>query len=118
MARVEQMAQAALAGEALLLRELALEWLRENPHLAASPAPVTEDPDVRVVAAGLVELLADRCGQPPPPWAAEVGGMREPRFLVESAKTMPRLRRLCEAESPLPLRRRGLFAPANFLSFA
>jgi hypothetical protein len=31
---------------------------------------------------------------------------------------MPRLRRLCESEGPEPLRRRGLFAPPEFLTHA
>ena len=38
--------------------------------------------------------------------------------LLESATTLKRLRILCETESPLPLRRRGLYAPPNFLEFA
>jgi hypothetical protein len=37
---------------------------------------------------------------------------------LKSAQTMRRLRETCIAESPLPLRRRGLYAPADFLTFA
>jgi hypothetical protein len=41
-----------------------------------------------------------------------------PRFLVRSAATMKNLRRMCEEESPGPLKRRNLFAPADYLRFA
>jgi hypothetical protein len=39
-------------------------------------------------------------------------------FVVKSAETMPRLRHLCETQSPEPLRRRGFLAPPDFLTFA
>ncbi len=70
------------------------------------------------VAASLVELLAERAGQPAPAWAADVAGLPEARYLLRSAATMKRLRRMCDEESPGPLRRRNLFAPAEFLTFA
>jgi hypothetical protein len=66
----------------------------------------------------LVELFALRLQQQPPWWTKEVGAVSEPTFLVKSALTMRRLRELCETQSPEPLRKRGLFAPPNFLEFA
>jgi len=73
---------------------------------------------ILVAAAALIELLALRTGQPSPRWTAEVGGLPEPLFMLQAAETMPRLRKICEEESPLPLRRRGMLAPPNFLEFA
>lgn len=70
------------------------------------------------LAAGLAELMAERLGQRPPGWSASVDGAPEVIFLVQAAETMPRLRRLCEKEGPLPLRRRGLLAPPEFLTVA
>jgi hypothetical protein len=39
-------------------------------------------------------------------------------FLVDAAKRLPNLRLQCERESPEPLLRRNLFAPANYLTWA
>jgi len=118
MVRIEQLAEAALAGEALTLRSLAQDWLLENPCMTACPRPAISDPQVLVVSAALVELFADRAGQPPPPWSHSIGPLAQPRYLLRAAETMKRLRRTCETESPLPLRRRNLYAPAEFLQFA
>jgi len=118
MVRLEQMAEAALGGDALVLRALAQEWLRENPLIINSVPPTSNDADILATAAALVELLALRTQQPPPSWTARIGPVRNPTYLVKAARTMPRLRQSCAEESPLPLRRRGLFAPPDFLSFA
>ena len=118
MVGLEQLAEAALAGEALSLRSAAQDWLSENPRVTDCLPPSSSDPDVLTVAAALAELFALRAGQPAPPWSAGVGPLSQPRFLLRAAATMTRLRRMCELESPAPLRRRNLFAPADFLVFA
>lgn len=118
MILIEELARAALDGNALELRSLTQDWLRENPRIGNVPPPNTADPDLRVVAAALVELMAERASQSPPTWTGRVGAMRQPMFLLKSAATMRRLRQQCESESPAPLRRRRLFAPANYLCFA
>ena len=118
MVRLEQLAEAALTGDALDLRSLTQDWLRANPRIADCPRPATQDREILVVCAALVELFAERTNQVPPAWSAEIGSLTEPRFLVRSASRMKRLRRMCEAESPVALRRRNLFAPAGFLRFA
>ena len=119
MVRPEHLAEAALSGDALRLRSLVQDWLAENPSAVdAAPPPPSADPTVRAVAAALVELLAQRRRQPPPAWTAAIGAAPRPVHLVKSAATMPRLRKLCETESPPPLRSRNLFAPPAFLDFA
>jgi hypothetical protein len=118
MVRLEELANAALGSDALRLRGLAQDWLLENPVLSRVARPESNDADVLATAAGLVELLALRAGQSPPGWTAQFGPVKHPVFLVKAALTMRRLRQTCEAEPPLPLRRRGLYAPADFLSFA
>jgi len=117
MVRIEQLAQMALSGDALGLRSQVQDWLGEHPKLADSPAPVSADPTILAVAAALVELFAERRGESPPPWAAKIGAAPRPIHLVNAARTMRRLRELCEAESPPSLRRRNLFAPPGFLEF-
>lgn len=117
MATLEVVAGAVLGGDAFRARSLAQDWLASRPVFDREPPPGSRDPRVLAVAAGLVELFAARAGQPPPAWAAEVGPSPEPLYLVRGALAMRRLRESCERESPPPLRRRRLYAPANFLSF-
>jgi hypothetical protein len=118
MVRLEQLAEAAVQGDALLLRAMAQDWLAENPRISDCPFPATQNHDTLAVAAGLVELLALRAGQTPPAWSGAIGSVRKPIFLVKAALTMRRLREACQNESPPPLRRRGLYAPRDFLFFA
>lgn len=118
MVRTEQLAQAALAGDALGLRALVQDWLLENPRISDAPAPDSSDAAVLVVAAGLVELLAERRQALPPEWTRRVGAAPTPIFLVRAARRMKRLRHLCETEAPQPLRRRNLLAPPDYLQSA
>jgi hypothetical protein len=118
MVRIEQLAQAAIDGDALLLRSLAQDFLQENVTLLTSKAPSSDNALILAVSAGLIELLAQRRGQSAPAWANKVPAVDRAIYLVKSALTMPRLKRLCDAESPLPLRRRNIFAPPTYLEFA
>lgn len=118
MVRLEALAEAALAGESLRLRSLVQDFLREAPRLADIPKPEVGDPQQLALLAALLELFAHRRRQAAPAWTAEVGPAPEPVYLLQAAATMPRLRRLCEVESPEPLRRRRLYAPPNYLEFA
>jgi hypothetical protein len=117
MVTLDQIAQAALQRERLQLRSLVQDYLRENGELSSVRAPSNDDNAVTVMAAGIVELLADRRQQSPPAWTRLVGPLAEPFYLVAAAQQMTRLRHLCETEAPEPLRRRRLFAPPNFLAF-
>lgn len=118
MVTIEQLAEAALSRENLLLRSLWQEFVRQQPRLADLPRPSTSDARLLAAAASLAELLAVRLNQDPPPWCQGIGSLSEPMFLVRSAATMPRLRDHCLRDSPEPLRKRGFFAPPNFLEFA
>jgi hypothetical protein len=118
MARIEQLAEAALNGESLLLRSLTQDLLREHPNLSEYPTPQTDDSRILAAAASLIELFASRLRQKPPPWTKDVGALPEPIHLLEAAATMKRLRVLCETQAPEPLRKRGFYAPPNFLEFA
>jgi hypothetical protein len=112
---LEQIARSALAGDALITRSLLQDWLETKPLLTNLSRPDIDDPTLIAVSAGLVEVISSRLGQCPPPWASEVGAAPHPIHLLRSASTMRRLREMCEAESPMPLRRRQIFAPANHL---
>ena len=115
---LEELAEAALNRDALRVRTLTQDLLRSPVSLSEQRLPESARPEVVVVAAGLVELIAMRGQVPPPSWVAESGELDPPFCLVAAAEYMPRLRALCEAESPEPLRRRGLLAPPSFLSEA
>jgi len=112
------LAAAALACDALRLRSLAQDLLRTHPKLETVARPDTHDAQILGTSAALVELLSLRTGQTAPAWTRSIGAVPVPTFLVAAASRMPRLRALCEAESPEPLRKRGLYAPPDFLSFA
>ena len=118
MVTIEQVAEAALNREGLLLRSLAQDFLREYPNVSNYPKPQTNDSRLLAAAASLVELLALRLHQPPPSWTKDVGALAEPIHLLKAAASMKRLRALCESQAPEPLRKRGFYAPQNFLEFA
>lgn len=118
MVTIEQLAAAALNGESLLLRSLTQDLLREQPRLSEYPKPQTDDARLLAASASLIELLALRSHQTPPSWAKEVGALPEPIYLLKAAASMKHLRALCETEAPEPLRKRGFYAPPNFLEFA
>ena len=118
MVRIEQLAEAAIQQNALLLRSLTQDLLREHPTFKDFPRPVTVDFKTLSAAAALIELFAERLHQEPPAWAGQIGALPEPIYLVKAAATMKRLRALCEQHAPESLRKRGFFAPPNFLESA
>jgi hypothetical protein len=118
MVKIEQLATAALRRDALELRSLYQDMFLENPKLCDVPCPETDDLNILAVAASLIELMADRLHQTPPAWTKDIGTLPEPLHLLASAQEMKQLRILCETQSPEPLRKRGLYAPPNFLEFA
>lgn len=118
MELIEQLAEAALERDSLRLRSLVQDMTRSRINWSAIPRPKTKDARLLAIAASLSELLATRQDQTPPAWTKEIGALKEPFFLLQSAEKMKRLRVLCETQSPEPMRKRRLYAPPNFLEFA
>lgn len=118
MVRIEQLAEAAINQDALSLRSLTQDLLREHPTLRNFPRPSAVDFKTLAAAASLLELFALRLRQEPPSWTKEVGPLPAPIHLLKAAATMKRLRALCEQQAPEPLRKRGFYAPPNFLERA
>jgi hypothetical protein len=110
--------KALLAYDTLAVRQWLAGAERSNFAWSQVPPPLGLDPTASALAASVTELLAFRSGQTPPEWTAQVPPAPERIFLVRAARTMPRLRELCEREGPIPLRRRGFLAPPEFLTFA
>ena len=118
MELIEQLAEAALQRDSLRLRSLVQDITRAGINWSSMPRPRTNDVRLLAIAASLAELLAMRQHQAPPMWTKEIGALKEPFFLLQSAEKMKRLRVLCETQSPEPMRKRHLYAPPNFLEFA
>ena len=118
MVQIEQIAGAVLNGEGIVARSLVQDFFRENPRLKNIPKPDVNDARLLTACAALLELFASRLNQDAPKWTNNVEPLPEPIFLVGAAATMKRLRELCEKETPEPLRKRGFYAPPNYLEFA
>lgn len=113
-----ELVRALLAYDVLAARQWVADSIREGIDWTSMPEPADLDDVARGIAAGIAELLAARAGQAPPPWTSSIQASPTPFYLVKAARTMPRLRRLCEEEGPEPLRRRGILAPPDFLMVA
>lgn len=112
---LEQMAEALIARDAPRLRELALDWARlGDPSVSFAP-PESADHRVRIAAAALAELLAERSRVASPEWTKREGSFGTPFFALAAAERLKSVRALCEREAPEALRRHGILAPANFL---
>jgi len=114
---LHDLTRALLEYDALAARQWVADAAREHVNWSEIPAPRL-DATGMAVAAAVTELLAQRAGQSPPTWTATVQAVAKPLFLVREASRLPRLRRLCEEEAPEPLRRRRIYAPPEFLTFA
>jgi hypothetical protein len=115
---VNQIIDAALAQEALRLRELIQQFGRMKPDFAELPPVASDDPVRFALGAAIIELLAEQANQEPPLWTATAPSLAEPMFLLKSVTKMKHLRQLCLEQSPPPLKKRGFYAPPNYLSFA
>lgn len=107
-----------LSQDTLSARQWVSDALTERPIWSEVGKPTGLSSIELALAAAVAELMAERGQQRPPEWTADIAGVSEPVFLVESAKSMPRPRRLCQQEGPWPLRRRGFLAPPEFLTVA
>jgi len=118
MELIEQLAEAALQRDSLRLRSLVQDITHSNINWSMISRPTSNDLRLLALSASLAELLASRQKQTPPSWTKEIGALKEPFYLLQSAEKMKRLRLLCETQSPEPMRKRHLYAPPNFLEFA
>jgi len=115
MTPLEQIATQILAKSALEVRSLVQEFVRRATPLRLELAPTSDDPRVCAVAAAIAELIAARTQQQPPAWANQIGRLSTPVYLVAAASRSPKMRARVERESPEPLRKRNVFAPASYL---
>ncbi len=115
---LRDLVQALLRFDALTARQWLADAARSGLLWSEVPQPLGLNETESALAAGVVELLASRAGQPPPAWTAAIPPASTRLYLVRAAATMPRLKAACEQVGPEPLRRRGLLAPPDFLTIA
>jgi len=116
---IADLSRALATFDALAARQFVADAGREGIEWSRVAAPSIEDPrEEMAIAASVVELLAERAGERAPDWTRTVPPAPQPIFLVRAAASMPRTRRMCEEESPEPLRRRRIFALPDFLTIA
>lgn len=115
---VHDLVRALLENDTLSARQWVVDAGRTGFVWSHVARPDDLDGAGMTVAAGVVEMLAERAGQSAPVWTSGVPAAEEPIYLVRAARQMPRLRRLCETEGPEPLRRRSVLAPPDFLTAA
>lgn len=68
MVSIEQIAEAAINQDALSLRSLTQDFLRERPTRKDFAQPTAVDFRTLAAAAALIELFAERSHQEPPAW--------------------------------------------------
>lgn len=115
---LRDLVQALVQRDALRARQWVADAQRASLLWSEIPRPVGWSALELSVAAGVIELMAARVQQAPPPWTATIGEAPSPVYLVRAAETMHRLRHSCETEGPEALRWRRIYAPPEFLTIA
>lgn len=97
---LRDLVSALVERDALAARQWVQEARSAGLDWSLVPEPVGLDPLERAVAAGIVELLADRSHRVPPAWTESVPAAPTQLFLVQAAESMPRLRKSCLEQGP------------------
>jgi hypothetical protein len=115
---VRDLVYALLAGDLLTARQCVDDARRAHVSWEQLDEPRGLTDRELSVAAGIVELLASRAGEPSPPWTRSVGGVKELLVLDPGLESMPRSFARAKTMGPEPLRKRNLIALPDFLDVA
>lgn len=115
---LRELVDALLIGDLITARQCVTDARRQNVVWAHIEQPLDLNEQQLSVAAGIVELLATRAGQPSPTWTRKIGPAHEPLILDPGLEQMPRSFARAKAFGPEPLRRRNLIALPDFLDVA
>ena len=115
---LRNLVNAILVGDLLTARQWVADARRERLNWGTLPSPTGFSDREMTVAAGLVELFAQRAGETPPSWTETVGAERQPVMLDPGLDRMPRSFARAKVSGPEPLRKRNLFALPDFLDVA
>jgi hypothetical protein len=115
---IDDLARALLADRSAIVGQYTMNLWAENGDFSELIEPQDATYEVLVVSAAILELFAARRKQSPPEWTKAIGGLDTPRFLMGGyEKRYPRRAERWLRESPDPLKKRNLFASAEFLEF-
>ena len=112
---IEVLIQSILSGRFLEARQWVADAYRAGVRFDHFLKPALLGQVELALAAGVMELLAEREHQAAPGWTREVGQLPEPFYVGKLAK-MPRSAEEARRNGPEPLRRRNVFALPNFLT--
>jgi hypothetical protein len=112
---LSDLVRAAMSGDDLAARQWVKDARRLRVDIPNLPMPTDLNESELSTCAALVDLFSLRGGTPAPPWLAQVAPSKQPVYLDSDALRRPKLRRLLEEDSPEPLRRRNVFAAAQYL---
>lgn len=115
---VRHLVESILAGDLLSAREWVADAKRQRLNWEALPYPKDLRGRGMTIAAGVIELLAGRAGENPPPWTEAIGAEPDPVVLDPGLEEMPRSFARAKTSAPEPLRKRNLVALPGFLDVA
>lgn len=107
---------ALLRDDLLAARQWVKDARRQHLRWETVSRPASLEGDALAAAAGLVELLAGRAGQPIPAWTTEIPPAPHDLWLDRSLASIPALREASLRFGPEALRRRRCYALPDFLA--
>jgi hypothetical protein len=115
---IHDLVQALLQGNILTARQWVADAQRTGVRWQYLEQPAGLSDLEMSVAAAVVELLASRAGQMPPPWTTDVGAVRELLVLDPGLEQMPRSFARAKSTGPEALLKRNIVALPDFLAVA
>jgi hypothetical protein len=115
---IRDLVESLLRHDDLAARQWVKTAAREGVPFASVPRPEGLDTDGLAIAAGVLELLAERRGEPPPDWTRDVGPASREIWLSRYAERIPVLRERCLRFGPVPLRSRRVLALPDAFTIA
>lgn len=115
---IRELVHALLGGDLLAARQYVADAQRKGVHWDRMEQPLDLTEREMSLAAGLIELLAERAGATPPAWTTSVGAVREMLVLDPGLEQMPRSFAHAQTAGPEPLRTRNMVASPDFLDVA
>jgi hypothetical protein len=104
-----------LSGDLLSARQWVADAKRDHLDWESIAFPAGMDQRSLSVTAALLELLAGRAGENPPPWTNDVGASAELVVLDPGLETMGRSFAYAKEHGPVSLLKRNLIALPDFL---
>jgi hypothetical protein len=107
-----------LSGDLLSARQWVADARRDHLDWESIAFPEEMDRRSLSVTAALLELLAGRAGENPPPWTNDVGALDDMVVLDPGLETMRRSFAYAREHGPVALLKRNLIALPDFLDVA